>query len=53
MRASQPGVEGVAVNAEFVSDIAGSTSLILNEVDGIELHFVGVFAARCSHEKDS
>ena len=49
----QPSLEGVAVNAKFVSDIAGSTSLVLNEVDSIEFHFIDVFAARYSQEKDS
>jgi hypothetical protein len=41
---TQPGVESVVLNADFVRDIAGSASFDLNEVYGIELHFVGVLA---------
>lgn len=41
------------LNAEFVRDIAGSASSDLNEVYGIELHFVDVLAANSGHEKGS
>lgn len=50
---TQPGVESVVLNAEFVRDIAGSASSDLNEVYGIELHFVDVLAANSGHEKGS
>lgn len=38
----QPGIEGIAIETELIGDIAETASLVLNEMDGIELHFSGV-----------
>ena len=47
----KPGVESLASNAEFISDISSTSAFNLDKVNSIDFEFFGIEAAGQSHDK--